>query len=136
MSALKTALEGITIPNGYQTDVEEVVEAPAVLADVANRPAVYFYCDRDDRKNLAYGYSERMLHVWLHGYVDCGEGDWQPMRKLKADLIELLESSSNWTYQEFTEIVGFANYFAGVEQMVGVVMGEINISYQHAFATP
>ena len=136
MSALKTGLETISIANGYQTDISRIFEEPAVLPDVMDRPSICFYSDRDDRKNFAYGYSERLLHIWLLGYVDCPNGNWEPIRKLKADIIALLESSTNWTYQEFTEIVGFVQAFLGVEKSIGIVQGEINISYQHAFASP
>jgi hypothetical protein len=136
LAALKTGLETISIANGYQTNLAEAIESPAVLADVPNRPAVYFYCDRDTRENFAYGWSARQLHIWLQGYVDSPQGNWEPLRKLKADIIELLESATNWTYQEFTEIISWANYFAGIDKEIAVVMGEITIDYQHQFAAP
>ena len=134
MAALKTGLETISVKNGYQTDLAEAKESPAVLSDVPNLPAVYFYCDRDERINFAYGWSERKLHIWLQGYVESPEGNWEPLRKLKADIVRLLDSNTRWTYQEFTEIMSWGNYFAGVDKEIAVIMGEISVSYQHAFA--
>ncbi len=136
MNALKTALESITITNGYQQEIVEVIESPVVLPDIANKPGIRFYSDESVRKYIYFGSCEQELHIWIWGYVEAQPEDWDNLRKLEADIEKCLDTEASWSYREDTDLMRFSNHFGGVDQMAGIVEIEMVLRYQYVFASP
>ena len=136
MNALKTTLEGITLTNGYQTDVAEVLETAAVIADIANKPGIRFYSPDQTRINHSFARSQKSIHIFIWAYVEAQPFDWDPLRKIKADIEKALSTASAWTHREFTEMSDFRDHFGGHEQMIGITEVELTVSYRYLFASP
>ncbi len=136
LNALKTTLQGITLANGYQTEVAEVIETAAVIADIANRPGIRFYSPDQTRINHSFARSEKSIHVFVWAYVDAQPFDWDNLRKIKADIEKALSTSANWAHREFTEMSDFRDHFGGHEQMIAITEVELTVSYRYLFASP
>jgi hypothetical protein len=137
ITALKTALGTIKPANGYNLTVAEVIEGPALLTDAINRPGIAVYYPTENIKNYVFGKSEAEITVFLWGYVDAkNPRDFTNLKKLHEDLLSLLGSSTNWTYQEWTDVKSVSFFFGGSTQSVGILQLEMTISYRYNFGSP
>lgn len=136
MDTLQTTLASITVANGFQTEVAEVKETVAFLADVENKPGIRFRIQDSERVNIYFGSSERTLNILIWGYVESQALDWDNIRKLKADVEKALSTEGNWSYREDTEIEGDVNYFGDPETMIAIFEIVMKVKYRYAFASP
>lgn len=141
LKALKTCLQGITTANSYAIEVKEVRRGIHFEDDMPNRPALGFSNIQSRRTELsmggpASGYSERVLTVLIYGYVDCQPDDYDNLDDLMQAVEQRLNTAAAWAYRQFTDIKNFTVYEGGAHDRIGYFDMEIEISYQHAVASP
>ena len=107
---LKTdIINNISILNGYNADIVEVINGIVDFDYFTVRPALGFHCwldeidpDKNRGGNRKAGLI-RWLHIYLYGYVDVALDNYDPVYDL-ADDIETFLHSTDWTYAEYTKL--------------------------------
>jgi len=100
LQALKTALEGITIANGYETDMGKTVERGLrVPLEEDELPAIVIVEGEEDVASEPFAKNTCYLQVEIHGYVtftDSDEGNWSAIgNKQIADIVKLIGLNQN-----------------------------------------
>jgi len=133
---LKTLLEGITVANGYQTNVREVRRGIHDLDDMPNRPALCIWNDKGPAEELvkgAAGVNNRTLHCWIWGYVDVDPGDYDNLDALVADVEQRINTSDGaWPSNMLNITIMDSTYYeGGVSDAVGIFEMEIELVYRY-----
>ena len=136
MAALKTCLEGVTAANGYDVTVQEVRRGIHLDDDMPNRPALGFTNTRGERSEFAQGRSGRTLIVVIYGYVDVEPGDYEDLDSLMQAVEQRLMTPAAWSYYGFTDIKNYTVYEGGQHDKIGYFDMEVEIFYEHEWASP
>lgn len=135
---LKTLLEAITVANGYQSTVAEVKRGIHYVGDMPNRPGLCFWNDKGPKKDLAGEQCERVLHVWIWGYVDIQPGDYDALDAIVSDVEKCLNTSLESWSSSVTEskVIDTTYYEGGVSDPIGIFEMEAEITYEYDRASP
>ena len=135
---LKTWLEAITVANGYQTTVAEVKRGIHYADDMQNRPSLCFWNDKGPKKDLAGEQCERVLHIFIWGYIDIQPGTYDNLDGLVSDVEACLNGSrANWDSSITQVDVGDSTYYeGGVTDPIGIFEMEAEIYYEYDRADP
>jgi len=132
VAALVTGLAGITVTNGYQTTIIDVMEGEGGLSSQPNRPGFLVYARSATHENFAFGSKRIIFPVNIWGFVDVQPEDYDNLRKLEADLEKYL---ATWTYKAETEILRTMTIEMTSDPMIGIFEAELQIDYVFTVGT-
>lgn len=136
LDALHTCLAGITRANGYAVEVREVRRGIHYDADMLNRPALGYTNTKIRREEFAAGRSGKTLTVLIYGYTNVEPGLYDPLDDLLQAVEQRLMTPAAWSYYGFTNIQDLTVYEAGAHDPVAYFDMEVEIFYEHQWATP
>ena len=131
IAALVSALEGITVANGYATEVEEVKRGLYDFDDFNLLPAISLW-QRDigvDEYSNMQGLARLRFTLW--GHVKCPDGDVSPLDGLIRDLVKCL--LSDWPRALDTKFVEDAHAW---EDDPGCVSMTFEVEYEFDYTAP
>ena len=130
---VKAWFEAITTTNGYATTVAEVRRGIHQAEDMPNRPAISFWNDRGIKTDLAGEVCQRILHLFVWGYIDIQPGVYDNLDNLVADVETCLnDSRANWDASVTeVDVKDITYYEGGASDPIGMFEMEVDIYYEY-----
>ena len=135
LNKLKTDMEDyIKSSRGYETDPVEVIRGIQMFEDISMKPAICFWCFRDESEGQFAGNDRRILYIYIYGYADTdGYGDVDDVYDLASDVEYFLHN--DFTYENDTFVGNITIYEGGAQDPASMFELEIKIKYKQTIAS-
>jgi len=121
----------LTVPNGYETTIQDVRIGMYVWEDFNLKPAVSFFCDVDEIEEYLMGREKiRLMNIrmFLWSHTD-GLSNTTKIYDFAEDVENFLESS-DFTYSDDVIIGDTEVYTGGVQDNAAVALVKFQIRYK------
>jgi hypothetical protein len=136
---IKTALESITIENGFQTDIKLVQRGWHGLESFKGRmPGLAFVVPQGPSRIFTQGgTNQRTLKFKIFGYTEdnADKGEFTNFDKLISDVEKVLMTEEYNPHLQWTEITNSA-YYEGLKDNFSAFIMDADISYQYEWNNP
>ena len=135
LNKLKTDMEDyIKSSRGYHMDPVEVTRGIQMFEDIEMKPAICFWCYRDESTGQFSGGDRRFLYVYIYGYCDTdGYGDVDDIHDLASDVEYFL--FNDFTYENDTLVGDFTIYEGGAQDTASFFELDIKIKYSNTISS-
>ena len=129
--ALKSDMEKyIKSSREYKMDPVEVTRGIRMFEDIEMKPAICFWCYRDESTGQFAGNDRRFLYVYIYGYCDTdGYGDVDDIHNLASDVEYFL--FNDFSYTDDTLVGDFTIYEGGIRDPASFFELDIKIKYSN-----
>ena len=130
LDAISTDIKDkIKISRDYKNDIAVCKRGIYTFQDCNTFPAIYYWCYRDEAVGSFASREDRLLHIYIYGYVKINNlEDNEEIHNLASDIEYFLYNE--FTYTDRTEVGDFIIYESGENASGAMFEGEFTIRYE------